>query len=66
MNETVVPGLVLIAIGVLTIIGAALDWRIVSHSGKLLNRIFGDMIARAIYGAIGIVLIALGIGRLVA
>jgi len=66
MNETVVPGLVLVATGVLTIIGAALDWRIVSHSGKLLNRIFGYMIARAIYGAIGIVLIALGIGRLVA
>lgn len=59
MNETVVPGLILVAIGVVTIIGAALDWRIVNHSDKLLNRIFGDMVARAIYGAEGI-------GRLVA
>jgi hypothetical protein len=66
MNETVVPGLILVAIGVVTIIGAALDWRIVNHSDKLLNRIFGDMVARAIYGAVGTVLIVLRIGRLVA
>ena len=66
MNETVVPGLILVAIGVVTIIGATLDWRIVNRSGKLLNRIFGDMVARAIYGAVGTVLIVLRIGRLVA
>ena len=66
MNETVVPGLILVAIGVVTIICATLDWRIVNRSGKLLNRIFGDMVARAIYGAVGTVLIVLRIGRLVA
>jgi uncharacterized membrane protein YuzA (DUF378 family) len=56
----------MIAIGVLAIIGAALNWRIVSHSGKLLNRIFGDTIARAVYAAVGLVLIALGVGRMLA
>lgn len=63
MNNTVV-GFLLIAIGVLAIIGAALDWRIVSHSGKLLNRLLGDTIARVIYAAVGLVLVVLGLMRL--
>ena len=62
MNDTQV-GLVMIAIGILAILGAALNWRIVSHSGKLLNRIFGDTIARAVYAAVGLVLVALGVGQ---
>ena len=65
MNETSV-GFLMIAIGIVTIIGAALNWRIVSHSGKLLNRLLGNTIARAIYGAVGLVLIALGVMRLFA
>ncbi|MGD8405703.1 MAG: hypothetical protein PVJ21_18735 [Anaerolineales bacterium] len=59
MNDTLV-GLVVVAIGVVAFVGAALNWRIVSHSGKLLNRIFGDSIARAIYAAVGLVLVVLG------
>jgi small neutral amino acid transporter SnatA (MarC family) len=62
MNATV-TGSIMIAIGIVAIIGAALNWRIVSHSGKLLNRIFGDSIARAIYAAVGFVLVALGASR---
>ena len=65
MNDPVVIGSVMIAIGVVAIIGAALDWRIVSHSGKLLNRIFGDKVARAVYAAVGFVLIILGAGRFI-
>jgi len=63
MNDPAVIGSVMIAIGILAVIGAALNWRIVSHSGKLLNRIFGDTIARAFYAAVGFVLIILGAGR---
>jgi len=63
MNDPVVIGSVMIAIGILAVIGAALNWRIVSHSGKLLNRIFGDKIARAVYAAVGLVLVILGAGR---
>lgn len=61
-----VSGFVMIAIGVVALIGAALDWRIVSHPGKLLNRLLGDTVARAIYGAVGLVFIVLGVGRLLA
>jgi uncharacterized membrane protein YidH (DUF202 family) len=53
-------GIILIIIGFLAVVGAALDWKIVSRSGKLLNRIFGDLIARAIYVAVGVVLIVVG------
>jgi hypothetical protein len=65
MSDSVLA-FVMIAIGVVALIGAALNWRIVSRSGKLLNLLLGDTIARAIYGAVGVVLIALGIGRLLA
>jgi hypothetical protein len=63
MNDPVFIGFMMIAIGILAVIGAALNWRIVSHSGKLLNRIFGDKIARAVYAAVGFVLIILGASR---
>ena len=58
------PGIVLLVIGLLAVIGAALNWRIVSHSGKLFNRILGNTAARAIYAAVGVVLILLGAMRL--
>jgi len=58
------PGFVLIFVGLLAVLGAALNWRIVSHSGKLFNRLLGDTAARAIYAAVGVVLIVLGTMRL--
>ncbi len=54
-------GIILIMIGLLAVIGAVLNSRIVSHSGKLLNRLLGDQVARAIYSAIGVLLIVLGV-----
>ena len=66
MSGDAFAGIVIVAGGAFALIGAALDWRIVSHSGKLLNRLLGDTIARAIYGAVGIVLIVLGVGQLIA
>lgn len=45
-------------------IGTALNWRIVTHPGKLLNILFGDWIARIIYFILGICLAILGIGQL--
>ena len=58
------PGIVLVAIGLIAILGAALNWRIVSHSGRILNRLLGDIPARAIYAAVGLTLIVLGVMRL--
>ena len=65
MENPAVIGLLFIAIGVLIMIGAALNWRIVSHSGKLLNRILGDTAARFVYFAVGIFLFVVGVGRLI-
>jgi hypothetical protein len=63
MTDTTL-GLVVVVIGLLAVIGSALNWRIVTHSGKLLNLLFGDMIARTIYIVVGIFLMAMGIARM--
>lgn len=46
-------------------VGAALNWGIVSRPGKLLNRIFGDTTARIIYFVSGVFLFVIGVGRLI-
>ncbi|RJP47649.1 MAG: hypothetical protein C4583_15975 [Anaerolineaceae bacterium] len=63
MSDTTV-GLIIALIGILTMVGAALNWRIVTHSGKLLNMIFGDRIARIIAFLVGLFLFALGVGQI--
>jgi Na+/H+ antiporter NhaD/arsenite permease-like protein len=65
MEDPKVLGLLFIAIGIVAMLGAALNWRIVSHPGKILNRIFGDSIARIIYFVAGIFLFVVGVGRLI-
>lgn len=60
-----VTALIFLAMGVITMLGAALNWRIVSRPGKLLNGIFGDMAARIIYFVAEIFLFVVGIGRLI-
>jgi hypothetical protein len=62
MSDTV-SGILIILIGLLAIIGAALNWRIVTHPRKLLNLLLGDTIAKTIYIAVGFILLVLGIGR---
>jgi uncharacterized membrane protein YuzA (DUF378 family) len=60
-----VTGLIFVGMGILIMIGAALNWGIVSRPGKLLNRIFGDLVARIIYFISGIFLFAVGLERLI-
>ena len=64
MSETGI-GILLLLIGVLAMIGSALNWRIVTRSGKLVNRLFGDTAARVIYFIAGFVLFIMGIGFLI-
>jgi hypothetical protein len=64
VNATV-TGLIFITIGVLIMVGAVLNWSIVSRSRKLLNIIFGDTVARVIYFIAGVFLFLVGIGRLI-
>ena len=65
MENPTVTGFIFVAIGALIMAGAALDWGIVSRPGKLLNRIFGDTVARTVYFVAGIFLFVVGIGRLI-
>jgi hypothetical protein len=58
-------GLGLAAAGALTMIGAAMNWGIVSHPGKPLNRIFGDRAARIVYFVTGVFVFIMGVGRLI-
>jgi uncharacterized membrane protein YuzA (DUF378 family) len=64
MNSTI-TGFALIAVGALTMIGAALNWGIVSRRGKLLNRLLGDSAARVVYFVGGIFVFLMGIGKVV-
>jgi len=61
MNSITTAGLVLTVAGILAMLGSALNWRIVTHSGKLFNRLLGDKIARVIYFGVGIFIFVKGI-----
>ena len=63
MTDTI-SGILIILIGLFSMFGAVLNWRIVNRPGKLLNLLLGDTTARIVYGAVGFLLIVLGIGRL--
>ena len=60
MSVTVI-GLILIVAGILAMLGSALNWRIVTHSGKLFNMLLGDRIARIIYFGVGVIVFIKGI-----
>jgi len=49
--------------GWLAMLGAALNWRIVSRSGKFLNLVLGDTVARVIYFLVGVIIFVLGLER---
>jgi hypothetical protein len=59
--STTFTGLVLILCGVLAMLGSALNWRIVTHSGKLFNMLLGDRIARIVYFGVGVLVFMKGI-----
>jgi hypothetical protein len=61
MGSTTTVGLILIVAGILAMFGSALNWRIVTHPGKLFNRLLGDKIARVIYFGVGIFVFVKGI-----
>ncbi|HEY5730813.1 MAG TPA: hypothetical protein VIS72_12230 [Anaerolineales bacterium] len=60
MGQTV-TGLVMMVFGLLAMLGAALNWRIVSRSGKFLNMMLGDTFARVIYFLVGVLIFVLGL-----
>ena len=64
MHPTV-SGILLIVFGLLATIGAALNWRFISRSRKLVNLVFGATVARIIYFVAGVLLFIVGIERLI-
>jgi hypothetical protein len=48
-----VAGWILVVLGVLVMLGSAMNWWIVTRSGKLINRLLGDTPARVLYFGIG-------------
>lgn len=51
----------MILAGVLAMLGSALNWRIITRSGKLLNMLLGDKTARVIYFGVGVFVFVKGI-----
>jgi len=64
MHPTV-SGILLIVFGLLAMIGAALNWRFISRSRKLVNLVFAETVARMIYFVAGVLLFIVGIERLI-
>ena len=64
-DDPKVIGLVFVAMGAVIMLGAALNWGIVSRPGKLFNRLLGDRLARILYFVAGIFLFVVGIGRMI-
>lgn len=62
--DSSITGYLMILLGILVMLGAALNWRIVSRSGKLLNMLLGDNVARIVYFVVGIIFVLIGLNRL--
>ena len=54
-------GLIVILAGVITFLGAILNWGIVTSQNKLLPRLLGPSLTRPVMGAVGLGLIGLGL-----
>jgi hypothetical protein len=59
--DSTIAGLILIAVGALAMLGAVLNWGIVTRSRKLLNMVLGDTVACIIYFCVGVFLFLKGI-----
>jgi hypothetical protein len=59
--EQMTSGMIVIGIGVLSILGALLNWRIVVGSGKLIPRLLGPAGAKIFMIIVGLACIVLGI-----
>jgi uncharacterized membrane protein YuzA (DUF378 family) len=62
--DSTVTGYLMIVLGVLVMLGSALNWSIISRSGKLLNMLLGDTVARVVYFLVGLVFVYLGLNQL--
>lgn len=61
LMEQTIPGMIVIGVGLLSIVGALLNWRIAVGSGKLIPRLLGPVGAKIFMITLGLVLIGLGV-----
>lgn len=57
-------GWIVILAGGITLLGAILDWGIVTSRNKLLPRLLGPSLTRPVMGAVGLGLVGLGLAVL--
>ena len=62
--DSTVAGYLMIVLGILVMLGSALNWRVISRSGKLLNMLLGDTVARIVYFIVGLSFVYLGLNQL--
>lgn len=63
--EEILPGMLVIATGVVTVLGALMNWPIVTGSNKLLPRLLGPSLARPVMAGLGLLLIGFGLALVV-
>lgn len=59
--ERFTAGMIMVGVGLLFIVGALLNWRVVVGSGKLIPRLLGPAGAKIVMVTLGVALIAFGI-----
>jgi len=62
--DSTITGYLMLVLGIIVMLGSAMNWRIISRSGKLLNMLLGDTVARIVYFVVGIVFVFLGLNQL--
>ena len=63
--EEILPGMFVVASGVITVLGALMNWPIVTGSNKLLPRLLGPSLTRPVMAVFGLLLIGFGLALLV-
>ena len=56
--------ILVIALGLIILLGAVLNWQFILRPERLVNRLMGPTVTRIVYIILGIVLIGLGVGLL--
>jgi uncharacterized membrane protein YuzA (DUF378 family) len=51
-----------IALGLIILLGAVLNWQFILRPERLVNRLMGPVLTRIVYIIVGIVLMGLGVG----
>ncbi|GEM_PF-4826590 len=57
-----IESILAVALGLIILLGAILNWQFILRPERLVNRLMGAILTRIIYIIVGIVLMGLGVG----